>query len=62
MLIGGLVGGPPGVLVGGVVGAGSTTAHWLTRHHSAVLPAGTTLTLELNRALAVFPATSSMGQ
>src|ERR1700689_2591286 len=45
MLIGGLVGGPPGVLVGGVVGAGSTTAYWLTKHHSAVLPAGTQLTL-----------------
>jgi hypothetical protein len=53
MLIGGLVGGPPGVLVGGVVGAGSTTAHWLTRHHSAVLPAGTELTLELNRPLSL---------
>jgi hypothetical protein len=53
MLIGGLVGGPPGVLVGGVVGAGSTTAYWLTKHHSAVLPAGTELTLELNRPLSL---------
>jgi hypothetical protein len=53
MLIGGLVGGPPGVLVGGAVGAGSTTAHWLTKHHSAVLPAGTELTLELNRPLSL---------
>jgi hypothetical protein len=53
MLIGGLVGGPPGILIGGAVGAGSTTAHWLTKHHSAVLPAGTELTLELNRPLSM---------
>ncbi|HEV3513096.1 MAG TPA: hypothetical protein VGS05_15415 [Candidatus Sulfotelmatobacter sp.] len=51
MLIGGLIGGPAGILVGGAVGAGSTTAHWLAKHRSATLPAGTELTLELNRPL-----------
>jgi hypothetical protein len=51
MLIGGLVGGPVGVLVGGAIGAGSTTGHWLAKHRSATLPAGTQLTLELNRPL-----------
>lgn len=51
MLIGGLAGGPVGVLVGGAIGAGATTGHWLARHHSAILPAGTQLTLELNRPL-----------
>ncbi len=51
MLIGGLVGGPAGILVGGAIGAGSTTAHWLAKHRSATLPAGTQLTLELNRPL-----------
>src|SRR6201993_4460154 len=51
MLIGGLVGGPPGILVGGAIGAGSTTTHWLVKHRSATLPAGTQLTLELNRPL-----------
>lgn len=51
MVIGGLVGGPVGVLVGGAIGAGGTTGHWLARHHSAVLPAGTELTLELNRPM-----------
>jgi len=61
MLIGGLVGGPPGVLVGGIVGAGSTTAYWLTKHHSAVLPAGTQLTLELNRPLSLGAVAAASG-
>ena len=51
MLIGGLAGGPAGVLVGGLIGAGASTGHWLAKHRSATLPAGTELTLELNRAL-----------
>jgi hypothetical protein len=59
MLIGGLVGGPVGVLVGGAVGAGSTTAHWLSKHRSATLPAGTQLTLELNRPLTMTTAQAS---
>ncbi len=62
MLIGGLIGGPPGVLIGGVVGAGSTGAHWLSKHHSATLPAGTTLTMELTRPLTMTPAVASSGQ
>ncbi|MGA7217616.1 MAG: hypothetical protein WBX38_04850 [Candidatus Sulfotelmatobacter sp.] len=62
MLIGGLVGGPVGVVVGGAIGAGSTGAHWLSKHRSATLPAGTTLTLELNRPLAMTPAVASAGQ
>jgi hypothetical protein len=59
MLIGGLIGGPPGILIGGVVGAGSTGAHWLSKHRSATLPAGTTLTLELNRPLTMTPVVAS---
>ncbi|HVN17975.1 MAG TPA: hypothetical protein VMU05_04360 [Dongiaceae bacterium] len=51
MVVGGLVGGPVGVLVGGAIGAGATTGHWLAKHKSAVLPAGTELTLELNRPM-----------
>src|SRR5579863_4944278 len=62
MLIGGLIGGPPGVLIGGIVGAGSTGAHWLSKHRSATLPAGTTLTLELNRPLTITPAPATAGQ
>src|SRR5271166_3668927 len=53
MLIGGLIGGPPGILIGGAVGAGSTGVHWLSKHRSAVLRSGTELTLELNRPLAM---------
>jgi hypothetical protein len=52
MLIGGLIGGGPGILIGGAVGATSTTVHWLAKHRSATLPAGTELTLELNRPMA----------
>lgn len=51
MLIGGLAGGPVGVLVGGAIGAGAATGHWLAKHRSATLPAGTQLTLELNRPM-----------
>ncbi len=56
MLIGGLIGGGPGVLIGGAVGAGSTGVHWLVTHRSATLPAGTQLTLELNRPMATTAA------
>jgi hypothetical protein len=51
MLVGGLIGGPPGILIGGAVGAGATTGHWLVKHRSAVMLAGTELTLELNRPM-----------
>jgi hypothetical protein len=62
MLIGGLVGGPVGVVVGGAIGAGSTGAHWLSKHRSATLPSGTTLTIELNRPLVMTPVVANAGQ
>ena len=52
------VGGGPGILIGGAVGATSTTVHWLASHRSATLPAGTELTLELNRPMTMGPATT----
>lgn len=51
MLIGGLIGGAKGVLIGGAVGATVTVAHWLGKHRSASLPAGTELVMELNRPM-----------
>ncbi len=61
MLIGGLIGGPAGILVGGAVGAGATTGHWLVKHRSATLPAGTQLTLELNRPMTMTAPTANGG-
>jgi hypothetical protein len=59
MLVGGLVGGPVGIAVGGAIGAGATTGHWLAKHRSAVIPKGTQLTLELNRAISMTNAAVS---
>jgi hypothetical protein len=51
MLMGGLIGGGKGLLIGGAIGATATVAHWLGKHKSASLPAGTELVLELNRPM-----------
>lgn len=48
MVIGGLTGGAKGVLIGGAIGATATVVHWLGKHRSAVLPAGTELVMELS--------------
>ena len=56
MLVGGLIGGGKGVLVGGTIGATVTVAHWLSKHRSAMLPAGTELVMELDRPLAMTAA------
>jgi hypothetical protein len=49
MVVGGLAGGGKGVLVGGAIGATATVTHWLSRHRSAMIPAGTEIVMELNR-------------
>jgi len=51
MLAGGLIGGGKGMLIGGAVGATATIAHWLGKHRSTMLPAGTELVMELNRPM-----------
>jgi hypothetical protein len=58
MLAGGLIGGGPGILIGGAVGATATTAHWLSKRNSASLPAGSGLVMELNRPLEITAASA----
>jgi hypothetical protein len=60
MLLGGLIGGPPGVLIGGAVGAGASTTKWLVQRRSAILPAGTELMMELSRPMEM--GTTATGQ
>jgi hypothetical protein len=62
MLVGGLVGGGKGMLIGGAVGATATVTHWLGKHRSAMLPAGTELVMELNRPMTMTMASASSGQ
>ena len=55
MLVGGLAGGEKGLLIGGAIGAGATVTHWLSKHRSATLPAGTELVMELSRPMVMNP-------
>jgi len=56
MLAGGLIGGGKGMLIGGAIGATATVAHWLGKHRSATLPAGTELVMELSRPMTMSAA------
>ncbi len=60
MLVGGLAGGGKGFLIGGAIGATVTVTHWLSKHRSATLPAGTELVMELSRPMTM--TTASGGQ
>lgn len=60
MIIGGLADGGKGLLIGGAIGATVTVSHWLGKHRSAMLPAGTELVMELNRPMTM--TTASSGQ
>ena len=62
MLVGGLAGGGKGLLIGGAIGATATVAHWLGKHRSAMLPAGTELVMELNRPMTMTTTVASSGQ
>jgi len=59
MLIGGLAGGGKGLLIGGAVGATLTVTHWLGKHRSATLPAGTELVMELSRPMTMTMTTTT---
>lgn len=58
MIAGGLIGGGKGLLIGGAIGATATVTHWLSKHNSAMLPAGTELDMELSRPLVMTAATA----
>jgi hypothetical protein len=58
MALGGLIGGGKGVVIGGLVGATATVTHWLSQRRSAILPAGTELTMELSRPVSMTPAST----
>jgi hypothetical protein len=62
MIVGGLAGGAKGLLIGGAIGATVTVAHWLGKHRSAMLPAGTEMVMELNRPMTMSVAVASGGQ
>ena len=55
MVIGGMAGGGEGFLIGGLIGAAGGATHWLYRHHSAELPAGSEITMELSRPMSLAP-------
>ena len=50
-IIGAVAAGAKGLFIGGGIGLGLVAAHWLAEKHSAVVPAGTEIMLELNRPL-----------
>ena len=48
LTIGALAGGAKGAFIGAAIGGGATAIHWLTKHHSTELPAGTELVMEIS--------------
>jgi hypothetical protein len=48
LTIGALAGGGKGALIGAAIGGGAAMVHWLTKHHSTELPAGTELVMEIS--------------
>jgi hypothetical protein len=51
--IGAAAGGAKGALIGALIGGAAGATHWLWRKHSAELPAGTEITMELNRPMQI---------
>jgi hypothetical protein len=56
--VGAIAGGGKGALIGGAIGAGVTVAHWLSKHKSAELPAGSEIVMELNRPMSMSSSSS----
>ena len=61
LVVGALVGGAEGGLIGAGVGAGATMVHWLAKHRSATLAAGTVLIFEISRPTYVGTSTATTG-
>lgn len=60
-VIGAVAGGGQGLLIGASIGAAVTVTHWLSKRHTAELPAGTEVIMELSRDMTVTPAQSREG-
>ena len=52
-VIGTIAGGAKGFFIGGALGFGAAAGHWLTKRHSAELPAGTEIVLEIDRPMSI---------
>lgn len=59
-LIGGLAHGGKGMVIGAGIGATASVVRWMTRTHTAELPAGTEIIMELSRPMAL--SSSSAGR
>jgi hypothetical protein len=57
-VIGTIAGGAKGLFIGGALGFGATAAHWLTKRHSAELPAGTEIVMEIDRPMTMTAGTA----
>jgi hypothetical protein len=55
-VIGAILGGPPGMLAGGLIGAGVVTTHLLVSHPQAKIEEGAVLMLTLTDQVRLVPA------
>lgn len=56
--VGAVAAGGKGAVIGATIGAGVTVAHWLSKHKSAELPAGSEIVMELNRPMSMSSSSS----
>ena len=61
MITGAILGGPVGLLAGGIIGAGVVTTHLLVSHPQANLDAGSYLMLTLTQQVQLVPAANAQG-
>jgi hypothetical protein len=54
-VVGAQLGGVPGALIGGAVGAGIVTTHWLLQKHEATLPPDSEISLGLTEPMVLTP-------